>query len=314
MPLSVEDAFAFYGERQPRAITPPWLRFRILDPRPGRAVGRRAPRVLAGPAPLPVRWTTEIDIWEPPHRFVDFQVRGPYRIWEHTHTFEPVEGGTLMTDRIRYAIPYGPLGIARARRVRAPRPAPDLRLPPRCGCGAAGRWRRYPFAALPASPSDRSAVVAAALAAAVAAAAPRREPPGRRRAEPVHRPTRRAAALPGPPDGHAGGPVPRPLRGPQGPARDEQPQEPGRGAGHAARNAHRASARCAPASTSTASTASRLVESTGARALLQAHPRPGPRTGSGPTPRASSCGRSTARGTASGSCAPGRRWSTACGT
>ena len=59
---------------------------------------------------LPIRWITQIGDWEPPHRFTDFQERGPYRLWEHTHTFEPADGGTLMTDTIRYAIPYGPLG------------------------------------------------------------------------------------------------------------------------------------------------------------------------------------------------------------
>jgi ligand-binding SRPBCC domain-containing protein len=41
---------------------------------------------------------------------VDFQVQGPYRVWEHKHTFEPVNDGTLISDRVRYAIPYGPLG------------------------------------------------------------------------------------------------------------------------------------------------------------------------------------------------------------
>jgi len=68
---------------------------------------------------FPVRWITEIRDWEPPHRFVDFQVRGPYSLWEHTHTFEPAESGTVMRDTIRYAIAYGPLGaLAHAAFVR----------------------------------------------------------------------------------------------------------------------------------------------------------------------------------------------------
>ena len=65
---------------------------------------------MSWPRPVRSRWITAIRIWEPPHHFLDHQVRGPYRIWEHTHTFEAVEGGTLIADRIRYAIPYGPLG------------------------------------------------------------------------------------------------------------------------------------------------------------------------------------------------------------
>jgi ligand-binding SRPBCC domain-containing protein len=112
VPLSVEDAFAFYGNADNlQQITPPWLRFRILDPRPrALSAGARLQYSLVLHR-FPIRWITEIDIWEPPHRFVDFQVRGPYRIWEHTHVFEPVERGTRLIDRVRYAIPYGPLGM-----------------------------------------------------------------------------------------------------------------------------------------------------------------------------------------------------------
>jgi hypothetical protein len=111
VPLNVEDAFAFYGDADNlEQITPPWLRFRIHDPPPALSAGACLEYSLVLHR-FPIRWTTQIDIWEPPHRFVDFQVRGPYRLWEHTHTFEPVEGGTLLIDRVRYAIPYGPLGM-----------------------------------------------------------------------------------------------------------------------------------------------------------------------------------------------------------
>jgi ligand-binding SRPBCC domain-containing protein len=111
VPLSPDDAFAFYGDADNlERITPPWLRFRILDPRPeALSAGIRLQYSLVLHR-FPIRWTTEIRIWEPPHHFVDFQVRGPYRVWEHTHTFEPVAGGTLIGDQVRYAIPYGPFG------------------------------------------------------------------------------------------------------------------------------------------------------------------------------------------------------------
>ncbi len=60
---------------------------------------------------VPVRWQTRIEIWEPPRRFVDSQAKGPYSLWEHTHLFEPDgEGATIIHDRVRYAIPFGPLG------------------------------------------------------------------------------------------------------------------------------------------------------------------------------------------------------------
>jgi ligand-binding SRPBCC domain-containing protein len=41
---------------------------------------------------------------------VDAQVRGPYRLWRHTHTFERRPDGTLVRDHVSYEIPLGPLG------------------------------------------------------------------------------------------------------------------------------------------------------------------------------------------------------------
>ena len=111
VPLSPEETFRFYGDiANLERITPPWLHFRILDPRPDRlAAGARLQYSLVLHR-FTVRWVTQIRDWEPPHGFSDFQERGPYKLWEHTHAFEATDGGTLMTDTIRYAIPYGPLG------------------------------------------------------------------------------------------------------------------------------------------------------------------------------------------------------------
>ena len=67
---------------------------------------------------VPVRWDTLIQAWEPPRRFVDVQVRGPYRLWHHTHELSPLDGGrTLMRDTVRYALGFGALGALAHRAV-----------------------------------------------------------------------------------------------------------------------------------------------------------------------------------------------------
>jgi ligand-binding SRPBCC domain-containing protein len=104
--------FEFFADADNlEAITPPWLRFEIVTPRPiAMGVGALIEYglVLHG---LPISWLTRIEAWEPGVRFVDAQLTGPYRLWHHTHEFAPDgAGATLMRDTVRYALPLGPLG------------------------------------------------------------------------------------------------------------------------------------------------------------------------------------------------------------
>lgn len=110
--VPVERAFAFYGDAlNLEPMTPPWLHFEVTTP--GR-IAMRAGALLDYRLRLhgvPIRWRTRIETWEPPRRFVDTQLKGPYSLWEHTHTFEADgEGATVIHDRVRYAIPLGPIG------------------------------------------------------------------------------------------------------------------------------------------------------------------------------------------------------------
>jgi ligand-binding SRPBCC domain-containing protein len=121
MPRPIDDVFAFFADaRNLEAITPPWLGFRILTPEPiAMSAGTRIEYKIRW-RKLPVRWVTEIRRWDPPAGFMDVQLRGPYRRWEHTHSFHAVDGGTRMTDVVRYALPFGPLGnVAHAWFVKA---------------------------------------------------------------------------------------------------------------------------------------------------------------------------------------------------
>ena len=115
-----EAVFPFFADaRNLEALTPPLLRFRLLTPEPvAMGVGTFLQYALRIHG-VPVRWDTLIQEWEPPHRFVDVQVRGPYRLWHHTHSLEPVDDGsaTLMRDTVRYAVGFGFFGEVARRAV-----------------------------------------------------------------------------------------------------------------------------------------------------------------------------------------------------
>ena len=112
LPGSPEAVFAFFGDaRNLEAITPPLLRFRVLTPDPVTMGVGTLIRYRLRVRVVPVGWLTAIREWDPPQRFVDEQLRGPYALWHHTHTFDPhPDGGTLMRDVVRYALPLGPVG------------------------------------------------------------------------------------------------------------------------------------------------------------------------------------------------------------
>ena len=103
LPRLPAEVFPFFGEaRNLEAITPPWLRFEVLTPPTivmavGTLIDYRI-RIHG----LPVRWQTRIAEWNPPHGFVDVQLRGPYKLWHHTHTFTEKNSGTLCVDQVRY--------------------------------------------------------------------------------------------------------------------------------------------------------------------------------------------------------------------
>src|SRR3954453_10051393 len=114
--------FPFFADpRNLEAITPALLRFRLLTPEPvAMGVGTFLQYALRLHG-VPVRWDTLIQEWEPPARFVDVQVRGPYRLWHHTHELLAGDDGrgTLMRDTGHDALGFGVLGeIARRTVVR----------------------------------------------------------------------------------------------------------------------------------------------------------------------------------------------------
>ena len=106
-----QDVFKFFEQPENlEKITPSSVGFSILTPRP---ITMNAGTVLDYTIRLlgiPVRWTTLISDYDPPNRFSDVALRGPYSFWHHTHTFKENERGTIMIDEVRYALPFGLIG------------------------------------------------------------------------------------------------------------------------------------------------------------------------------------------------------------
>ncbi len=111
VPRPLDEVFAFFADAgNLETLTPKFLQFKILTPRPiamaaGTEIDYRIK--LFG---IPMKWKTLIETFEAPRRFTDTQLRGPYLRWHHTHEYFAVEAGTLLTDRVEYQLPFGLLG------------------------------------------------------------------------------------------------------------------------------------------------------------------------------------------------------------
>jgi hypothetical protein len=120
IPRPRNEVFDFFSDAfNLQHLTPPFLDFNILMPAPismkkGTLIDYRI-RLFG----IPMRWRTRIERFEVNQVFIDTQIRGPYRLWHHTHTFEDHADGTLMRDIVVYRLPFGFLGtIAHSLFVR----------------------------------------------------------------------------------------------------------------------------------------------------------------------------------------------------
>ncbi|HEY6564322.1 MAG TPA: SRPBCC family protein [Pirellulaceae bacterium] len=110
LPAPLDRVFPYFADAMNlQALTPKYLHFQILTPAP--IVMRQGSKIdyqlrIHG---FPVRWQSEITDWEPPRRFVDRQIRGPYRWWIHEHHFEQRDDQTRAIDTVEYGVPLGAL-------------------------------------------------------------------------------------------------------------------------------------------------------------------------------------------------------------
>ncbi len=111
LPAPLAKVFPFFSRPENlQRLTPEFMGMKVLTPRPiPMHVGAIVDYVVSLNG-LPMRWTTCISEYEPPHRFVDVQLKGPYSFWHHTHTFEADGDDTIIRDEVRYLLPFGPVG------------------------------------------------------------------------------------------------------------------------------------------------------------------------------------------------------------
>ena len=100
-------------------LTPEILNFKVLGmstPEVGEGTFIDYKLLIRG---VPARWRTKILDWQPGEKFVDTQLKGPYALWHHTHEFQEMGGGTLMTDRVLYKLPLWPFSDVMLPLIRA---------------------------------------------------------------------------------------------------------------------------------------------------------------------------------------------------
>jgi ligand-binding SRPBCC domain-containing protein len=117
LPRRIDEVFVFFSRPENlQVLTPPWLDFRMVEAPKELSKGSLI-RYRLRWRRMPIWWTTEISEWNPPYRFADRELSGPYALWNHEHDFVEFQDGTTMRDRVNYALPFGPLGRLAHRAV-----------------------------------------------------------------------------------------------------------------------------------------------------------------------------------------------------
>ena len=107
VPVPLGEVFSFFADPANLAkVTPPEVGFRSLTKLPVEMKEGLLLEYRISVRGIPMYWSSKITEWNPPHHFTDEQVRGPYTLWRHRHSFTAVRGGTLITDHVEYAAPF----------------------------------------------------------------------------------------------------------------------------------------------------------------------------------------------------------------
>lgn len=122
LPVTINEAWEFFSSPKNLAtITPPELDFKTLSELNDEEIfeGMIIDYIVKPLFKLPVHWQTEICKVNKGVFFTDRQLKGPYKVWEHTHIFKQEKDGVLMSDIINYQLPFGLIGsIAHSLLIR----------------------------------------------------------------------------------------------------------------------------------------------------------------------------------------------------
>ncbi|MFN8317508.1 MAG: SRPBCC family protein [Chitinophagales bacterium] len=113
LPISIRKAWDFFSSpKNLSVITPPEMDFKILTQLDDKEIynGMLIDYTVKPLFGIPMHWQTMIIDVKPLEVFADTQLKGPYKLWHHTHTFIEKDGGVLMTDIVNYELPFGILG------------------------------------------------------------------------------------------------------------------------------------------------------------------------------------------------------------
>jgi len=111
VPQSIKKTFSFFKEaKNLEKLTPDFLKFKILSQSTQEINDETIITYRLSIHGIPFKWKSKISDWNPDSKFSDIQLKGPYRYWHHTHSFEEKNGGTLIKDHVLYKIPFGFLG------------------------------------------------------------------------------------------------------------------------------------------------------------------------------------------------------------
>ena len=113
LPVDINKVWDFFSSAENLAvITPPELGFKVLTSVKDQEIyeGMLIEYKVSPLFKIPLHWKTEISKVDKPHSFTDRQLKGPYKLWEHTHEFIVKENGILMKDTVKYQLPFGILG------------------------------------------------------------------------------------------------------------------------------------------------------------------------------------------------------------